>query len=247
MVEAPEKNEDKYVVELDGFQGPLDLLLNLIEAEELDITQVALAKVTNEYLQSIEGMQEHNPDAIVDFLVVASQLMVIKSKALLPLLILDAEEELDARELEFRLKQLKLFRDYSLHLEKALGAKKILFGQRFVPPKNAHFLPAENISLESIQEALKEVLHQLPQDEFLDEEVIHTGMSTKEKMGHIRKNLEKLTKIKFQDMVMDKASKMEVVITFLAMLELLKQRIISVEQSEHFGEITLTPVGADAE
>lgn len=241
MVEA----QKQYVVELDGFAGPLDLLLNLIEAEELDITQVALASVTNEYLQSIEGMQEHNPDAIVDFLVIASQLMVIKSKALLPLLILDEEEELDARELEFRLKQLKLFRDYSLNIEKALAKKHILFAQRFVPPKHINFLPAENISIESIQQALREVLHALPQEEFLDEEIIQAGMSTKEKMGHIRKNLEKLTKIRFQDMVMDKKSKMEVVITFLAMLELLKQRIISVEQSEQFGEMTLTHVGLD--
>lgn len=246
MVETKEQQE-QYVVELEGFQGPLDLLLNLIEAEELDITQVSLAKVTDQYLQSIEGMQEHNPDAIVDFLVVASQLMVIKSKALLPLLVLDDEEELDARELEFRLKQLKLFRDFAVNIEKSLAQKHILFGQRFVPPKNAHFLPAENISLEALQQALQDVLHQLPKEEFLEEETLQTGMSTKDKMGHIRKNLEKLTKIKFQDMVMDKASKMEVVITFLAMLELLKQRIISVEQSEHFGEITLTPVGLDAE
>ncbi len=245
MVETESAQQEKYVVELEGFQGPLDLLLNLIEQEELDITQVSLAKVTDQYLQSIEGMQEHNPDAIVDFLVVASQLMVIKSKALLPLLILDDEEELDARELEFRLKQLKLFRDYAVNLEKALGQKNILFGQRFVPPKNAHFLPAENISLEALQQALQEVLHALPKEEFLEEETIQAGMSTKEKMSHIRKNLEKLTTIKFQDMVMDKKSKMEVVITFLAMLELLKQRIISVEQTDHFGEITLNPVGID--
>ena len=243
MVEAT----SKHVFELEGFAGPLDLLLNLIEQEELDITQVSLAKVTDQYLQSIEGMQEHNPDAIVDFLVVASQLMVIKSKALLPLLALDDEEELDARELEFRLKQLKLFRDLSVNLEKRLAQKQILFGQRFVPPKQKHFLPAENVSLESLQQALRDVLHALPQEEFMEEETIQTGMSTKDKMGHIRKNLEKLTNIRFQDMVMDKKSKMEVVITFLAMLELLKQRIISVEQGEHFGEITLKPAVGDAE
>ena len=99
-----------YTIDLEQFQGPLDLLLTLIEGEKLDITQLALAKITDQYLHYIEDHADLPPENLVDFLVVASQLMVIKSKALLPMLVLEDEEEIDSRLLELRLRELKLFR-----------------------------------------------------------------------------------------------------------------------------------------
>lgn len=229
-----------YVVTLDAFEGPLDLLLRLIEEEELDITRVALARVTDQYLQHIETLEEHEhqPDTIVDFLVVASQLMVIKSKALIPLLALDDEEEMDAKELEKRLRELKMFRDLGEKLQLTLEDEIILREPQFVY-RPAQFVPPPNVSLQDFPNLLAQILHTLPQDEFLEEETLHDVVSTEEKLSLIRRNVKKLQNIRFNELLTNASSKMEVVITFLAMLELLKQRMIAVEQESPFGDITL--------
>lgn len=234
-----DKTNTQYVVQTEEFEGPLDLLLNLIEDEELDVTRVSLARVTDQFLQHIEALEEHDPENIVDFLMVASQLMVIKSKALLPLLILEEEEELDARELEFRLKQLKTYRAYAEKLDRLLKKKVMLHERRFVLRGKAQFLPPEGMTKDDFSATLHRLLDELPSEEFLEEETIPDTISTKEKMQLIKRNIDRMTNMKFNQLITDRSSRTEVVITFLALLELLKQRFIEVEQDELFGEITL--------
>src|SRR5215510_948917 len=112
-------NTTTYQVELPGFQGPLDLLLNLIEQEELDITKISLARVTDQYLARLELLKETDPDDLTDFLVIAARLILIKSEMLLPKpppILLAAEEEDVGDELARQLRLYKQFKALALHL-----------------------------------------------------------------------------------------------------------------------------------
>jgi len=110
-----------YKVQIEQFQGPLDLLLRLIEKEKLDITEVALSKVTEQYLKHLELIEESLPEDLADFLVIATKLLYIKSKALLPYLYPEDDDETDLAE---QLKMYKLFLEAAKKLDQTIKVKK---------------------------------------------------------------------------------------------------------------------------
>jgi segregation and condensation protein A len=112
-------------IQLDQFEGPLNLLLKLIEDQELDITQISLAEVADQYLKLLHTQESWSADELADFLVIAAKLVLLKSKVLLPSLQLTDEEEGDARELERQLKLLKSYLDASKHVEKLHDREEI--------------------------------------------------------------------------------------------------------------------------
>ena len=109
----------KYKFKLDQFEGPLNLLLDMIESRKLSISSVSLAKITDEYIKHIRKLEEFPKEEVAEFLVVASTLMLIKSRSLLPGIELSEEEEKDIYDLEFRLNLLKKIRELSPHIKKA--------------------------------------------------------------------------------------------------------------------------------
>ncbi|MFC1632834.1 segregation and condensation protein A [Patescibacteria group bacterium] len=229
----------KYEVKLSEYEGPLDLLLSLIEKEELDITQISLAKITDQYLDYIANIEEPNAENLVDFMVLASQLLLMKSRALIPLLIPQEEdEELTTEELQRRLFELQRFRQAADRLRKIIGQKKILF------PRNAHleeqagFYPPDNAAVKDIHHIFSEILGRLPQEDTLEKEIVREIVSIEDKFELIQTNINKVGKINFKQTTAE-STKTEVIVTFLAMLELLKQRLVSVDQEDLFGEITI--------
>lgn len=227
-----------YKVKLDKFEGPLDLLLDLIEKEKMDITQVSLSKVTDDYLRYLENSEDINPNLLADFLQVAAQLILLKSRNLLPELCLDNKEELSADDLQARLLEYKMFKDLSVQVGGLYG-NNICFEQKFCLNKNQAFYPGRNLNLKSLAWALTGLLGRFEKLEKLEERTIKETISIKEKISFIKDLISKQVCLKFNDLVVDKKSKLEKIISFLAVLELSKQHYLNVSQKNVFGDIII--------
>ncbi len=226
-----------HIVKVEEFEGPLDLLLDLIEQEKLDITKVSLAKITNDYLDKVKKLQEIKVESLVDFLVVASQLLVIKSRALLPLMEQEKTAPDSAEELARRLAELKLFRQAAEDLAGLFVSKHYSAARE--PIIQAVFYPPPALTASGIETVFREIIAALPSAELLEEEVVREVITLEDKLALIQKNLRTVSKISFKKLT-DQSTKTEIIVTFLALLELLKQRLVSVDQDQMFGEITIT-------
>jgi segregation and condensation protein A len=228
-----------HIVKLTEFEGPLDLLLDLIEQEKLDVTKVSLAKIADDYLEEVRKLQEINVESLVDFLVIASQLLVIKSRALLPLLEKEKSEPDSAEELARRLAELKQFRTAAEVLAKELASKRYSAGRE--PLVASVFYPPPALTAKDIEAAFRDVLSALPSAELLEEEVVKEVVTLEDKLASIQRNLKIVSRISFKRLT-DQSTKTEIIVTFLAMLELMKQRLVTVDQDQMFGEITIRPL-----
>lgn len=185
MNELNSPNTPAYAVTLDSFQEPLDLLLQLIEQQELEITQISLAHVADQYMQYISTHPAIPPDEIADFLVVASKLILIKSKALLPTL--DIEDE-DAVDLAKQLKMYKQFIDASKHIEVLIARKAFTYTRDAFPPHAVEgFQPPKKL-LDGIKmrDIYALLLSKLEPVEVLQKRVIECVVTIKEKIQYIR-------------------------------------------------------------
>ncbi len=228
-----------YQVKTNDFAGPLDLLLDLIEQQKLKVTEVSLAKIADDFLAQVKKLQEIKAESLVDFLVIASQLLLIKSRALLPLLEQPAEQQKEAGDLARRLAELKRFRIAAGNIAAAIQSKR--FSAARLPLVKKVFYPPPKINITDLKKAYLNVLAELPSEELLEEEVVKEVVSLEDKLEIIQNNLNKFSKLSFKGLI-DKASKTEIIVTFLAMLELMKQRLVSVDQDQMFGEITIKAV-----
>lgn len=230
------------------FEGPLDLLLELIEKEKLEITDLALAQVADQFLGYLEGAREDiTPDHMADFLLVAGKLILIKSKAILPLLELEQEEEEDIEDLKIRLIEYRKFKEISKEIKKLAERKKTLFSRQSYSGVDAIFCPPKSISAKDLENIFFDVVSKLPDISHLQKKTILEVISIKEKIEHIKRSLAAKVETSFKDMILNSRSKVEVIITFLAMLELVRKNFIVIEQVEVFGEIKITRIESQTE
>ncbi|MDD4332705.1 MAG: ScpA family protein [Patescibacteria group bacterium] len=230
-------------IKTDKFEGPLSLLLQIIEKEEMDITQVCLAKIADEYVEYIKKAENINPDEMADFLVVAAKLLLIKSKALLPYLFPEEEEEI--KEFEDQLRMYKEFLEATKNIEAMIGKKKFMFAREFnrqaILQSAKLFAPPKNLTKEDLRMIFGELLERLkPQEEELEEKTLERKINIEEKILHIQKALLDRIKVSFNNILATAENKTEVIVSFLAMLELIKQREINAEQGELFEEIFIS-------
>jgi len=225
-----------YKIKTKEFEGPLDLLLDLIEQEKLDVTTFSLAKIADDYLQEVRRLQEVKVESLVDFLVVASQLLVIKSRALLPLLEQPTGESASADELARRLAELKKFREAAELIAAELASKRLSAARE--PTVQAIFYPPPDLEPADLAAVFDEVLSTLPSIELMEEEVVQEVVTLEDKLAIVQANLRTVQQTSFGKLA-GSAGKTEVIVTFLALLELLKQRLVTVDQDEVFGEITV--------
>jgi len=228
------------------FSGPLGLLLSLIESEELDITEVNLAKIADQYIAHIRSVADINPEELADFLVVAAKLLYIKSKALLPYLY-SREEEEEIDDLEKQLKMYKEFIDASRKL-KAIALKKPFL---YLPPnlKNRRaqfnlpvFSPPAKLTASRLEEDWRKILAfwEKRKEEKLPEEKLEPKVNIDEKIALIKKLLIDKIKVNFSRLLEAAGTKTEIIVSFLAVLELIKQKEIIFEQAGLFGDIQLS-------
>jgi segregation and condensation protein A len=229
-----------YEVKLAVFEGPLDLLLHLIEREELDITKVSLAQVTDQYLEYISLLEELNAEALADFLVIAARLLLIKSAMLLPRPpgAADEEEEEDVGdELARQLIEYKKFKEAALELRQREEMGLRAYVRVAPPPKLERPLDLEDVSLADLVEAVRRALDVHPPLPPVSKVVTPFTITVAEKMALIEERLERQQRVSFNHLLDQAASRLEIIITLMAVLELIKLKGIIVQQEQLFGEI----------
>lgn len=224
--------------ELEKFSGPLDLLLQLIEQEELDVSQVSLAKVTDQYLAYLDASADLPANELADFLVVATKLLVIKSKILLPQMADDEEDS--AEQLEAQLRMYKEYLEASKNIEALITGTKRTFAKERLPidfrPK---FSPPMNLGANDLNLIFEEIIKRLDYISSLPEKIMERVVSLKEMVGNIRQKLGDVKKIGFKQLLNEANSKSEVVVCFMALLELIKSGEAVVNQKGIFDEIEI--------
>jgi segregation and condensation protein A len=227
-------------VQLEFFEGPLDLLLHLIKKSEVSVTDIPIAAITEQYLATMELMQTLSLDVAGEFLVMAATLIHIKSRMLLPPDESDLEEneEGDPRdELVRRLLEYQRFKEAAGELERRDILKRDVFVRSPGAPEETETIGFESVSLFDLISALRTVLDRLPKDSA--HEVVLETFSVREKMSQLLEDLHRRGKIVFQDLFQSAASRLEVVVTFLAMLELVKIRAVKIWQEDSEGPIVI--------
>lgn len=234
--------DPSYQVHLPVFDGPLDLLLHLIEREELDITRVSIAQVTDQFLTYLRALQERSPEEVSSFLVVAARLIQIKSEALLPRPPeREPGEEDPAEALARQLQTYKRFKGIARWLggRDAEGLKTYL---RLAPsPKVEATLDMEGIGLEDLIQAAREAFARERHTQPIGEVVVPPQVTVREKIGQITQTLKTFGRATFNAILGRSRTRVEVVITFLALLELIKQQLVQARQESLFGEIEMHP------
>lgn len=237
-----------YSISTEVYAGPLDLLLELIERAELDITRLALAQVTDQYLDYLHKLEDRNAAEVSAFLVIAARLVQIKSAALLPRPSLDLvgpTPEDDAEALARQLILYKRFKELAQHLDKQdlAGLHTYL---RIAPPPKAS-LPARldlsGVNLQDLLQAARDVFHSQRQLAPLSQVVTMPRVTIREKITRLIETLRQTGQATFRSILSPQSTRVEVVVTFLAMLELIKRRLVHAQQDTLFGDIAIQPQG----
>lgn len=226
-------------VKINNFQGPLSLLLDLIEQNKLDISQVSLSEVADQYLAKLDSQRAQiSGDELADWLLLAAKLLVIKSRSLLPILDLPAEEP---GELERQLRMYKAYRDASRIIKDIIAARNFTFGRSPFKPKLAvAFAPPEKLSGNDLRVSLLKVIAALDKTIIrLPHQSLKRVISLTERIGQLKSLLQAVAEFGFHDFLKSAQSRGDVVISFLALLELIKQRALVAVQAEE--EIIITP------
>jgi segregation and condensation protein A len=237
-------------VRLARFEGPLDLLLHLIKRDEIDIYDIPIAHITQQYLAYLELMRALDLDVAGEFLVMAATLMRIKAKMLLPLPAVGAEEEDEGdprEELVQRLVEYRQFKEAAGTLKSREGERRMLFERGMVPGEDelgpAPLAPA---SLFDLLDALNRVMSRVPEAAVY--EVQAETWDVEEMMSRISVAVSERGSVSFTELLMRCRARGEMIVTFVALLELVKLGVVAVAQSEAFGDILLTaraPVGSE--
>lgn len=230
---------DQFTVSVEGFEGPLDLLLSLIEKRKLPINDVSLAAVTDEYIAHSKRQSEYPLSQTAHFILIASALLLIKSKSLLPNLELTDEEEESVETLQKRLCLYREIKELSVHVKERFGTR-ILFEPQRSSISEPVFSPAGDLSLSLVAEAVHRVMAQLPKIELVPEAIVKRVVSLEETIGALTERISRSLRMRFSEFSnVQKSDKGDVIVSFLAMLELVKQGIISVMQEKTFADITM--------
>jgi segregation and condensation protein A len=230
----------KYQISLPVFSGPLDLLLHLIERQEFDITTISLVKVTEQYLAQIEQLKENRIENLIDFLVVAARLVQIKSRALLPQTPLhpgDEEEEDPAEALIRQLKAYKRFKQAAVWLHDREEAGLRTYLRVAPPPKLEGTLDMTGISVETLITAVQEALARTESKTDSVAIARPRRVTIEGQIKLLRTRLKENGRSHFNDLLPPQAERVEVAITLLAVLELIKRRELTAVQPELFGPI----------
>ena len=237
-----------YVVTTTIFEGPLDLLLHLIERAELDITRLALSQVTDQYLEHLRLMQERMADEVSAFLVIASRLLQIKSEALLPRPPRrEAGEEDPGDALVRQLIIYKRFKEIAAHLaqREADGNRAYV---RLAPAAHVETtVDLGGFTLADLISAAQAILFKVDERIPLGDVVSPPRITIREKIHHIAFQLRSQQQIRFFELLSSSPSIIEVIVTFLAMLELIKRRLVFVHQETLFAEILIENAGLSDE
>jgi len=231
-----------YKVKLEVFEGPLDLLLYLIKRDEIDIYDIPIEHITKQYLEYLDAFKVLDIDIAGEFVVMAANLIYIKSRSLLPPAQQDPEEpveEEDPRwELVRQLLEYKKFKDAAAHLGEREAIQSSIYGRLPEAPEAPAERPMAEVSIFDLINAFQKVLKRVPKPEDL-REIFEENFTVSDKIEFVLKMTGSGVPLKFTELFSDAASRAEVVVTFLAVLELIRLKQLRVMQPEPFAEIEL--------
>src|SRR3989338_9022211 len=221
------------------FEGPLDLLLQLIQEQRMDISTVALAGVTEQFLSYVKNLQNKNPVNLADFLIIAAQLLVIKSKSLLPNLELGIEDEEAAFDLTAQLLTYKKFKEVAKFLRRLDFKHKQSWTRDVDFLDKITFVPDPDADIQALANSLRTLAAELKDIVRLPQQVMKEIVSISDKIAHIQKLISEKIETSLSSLLKEARTKTEVIVTFLALLELTKQKVLTIEQSEAFADIMI--------
>lgn len=238
MIDSQETNSSSYIVETDVFDGPLDLLLMLIEKSELDITKLSLAKVTDQYLLYLSGLEQKSPDDLSEFLIIAAKLIQIKSEYLLPRPIELPEQEEDLG--QALANQLRIYRE----IKKAalwLSQRNDSHLRSYLNTKNNYQIVTKvdmtGLELSDLVNAYLTIFEQPKEIAALGTVITIPKITIRRKIQSILDMLTQYKSTSFNQILNFDYSRINTIVAFLALLELIKQDFVNIQQTSLFSEI----------
>lgn len=231
-----------FAIKQEKFDGPLALLLELIEKEKFAIAEISLAKVADDYLAYVRALASPDPEELAEFLVVAAHLMLIKSRSLLPRLAFSEEEEASLGDLERRLAILQLMREAARELQKIEQRGMRIASREAYAGIAPVFHAPSALGAAALGETFAAVLALIPKAEALAEEKMKRIVSLEERIGHIRAILQDAVERGFSEIMRGAKEKMDIVVSFLAVLELARQKFVALRQDKAFDDILIRKI-----
>lgn len=233
-------SNNTYIIKQGDFEGPFSLLLSLIESRKLFINDISLASITDDYIKYVNS-NHIEPRLVSSFVLVASTLILIKSKSLLPNIELTDEEKADILNLEDRLRLYELFTKLSLNIKNNFNKQNIYFPEE---RKNYEviFLPDDQISRDSMMSVIYDVLGRILKSNPLPEVEVKKVISIEDMILNLKERVEKSLSFSFKELAgnpQTKEEKVNAIVSFLAMLEMVREGILNVIQDNNFEDITI--------
>ncbi|MFT5036865.1 MAG: segregation and condensation protein A [Candidatus Azotimanducaceae bacterium] len=229
---------NSFAVKTEVFEGPLDLLLDLVEKRKLLINDISLASVTDEYMSHVSQMQENSLQNTAQFVQLAATLLLIKSKSLLPVLELTEEEQDTIEDLEERLKQYQIYRKAGRCIEEAFGTS-VCHSRQYVTKSDPIFTTDTFTEKVEIKDAMYRVLHELPKKVENPKVRVRKVISLEEMIDRLKNRIENQMKLTFVELLENDTDRTTIVVGFLAVLESVKQGNILVVQTNRFQDIEI--------
>ena len=227
-----------FAIKTPVFEGPLELLLTLVEKRKLLINDISLAEVTDEYMRQVAIMQEMSLPGTANFIVLAATLLLIKSKSLLPVLNLTEEEESSIEDLEDRLRLYQIYRDGAQEIYEIFG-KRVIHERQFTTSEKPLFILDKFCNQTSLKEAMYRVINELPVTEQKPKVQVRKVVSLEEMIDRLHRRIEQQMKIRFSDLLENDRERTTVIVGFLAILESVKQGTVLVAQFNRFEDIEI--------
>jgi segregation and condensation protein A len=231
-----------FIIQARGHEGPLELILELIEKRKLLVNELSLSQVTDDFIQYVRSHETFPMEDASNFIGVAATLLLIKSRSLIPELELSTDEEEDVEDLKRRLEQYEKARDAARELAKLFGRSVMVSAGDRVP--EPMFAPSRDLTLEAIEHALVATLAALEKEEKLPEVRVRTIISIEEVMDDLKRRVEHAMTLSFKEFTGSKGERVEMIVSFLALLELVKQGAVEAAQYDAFGDIRITNTSA---
>lgn len=233
----------EYTVHIESFEGPLDLLLKLVEADEMEITKLSLMQVTEPFVRHVrENQGKIPPEELADFLVVAAKLVYLKSKALLPSLTDPSLEE--GPDLETQLRMYKMFVEAANRLGEIAKEGQRSFGRTKRPMKEwvAGFVAPTDVTMTVLHDVYQRVIRRLEPIAYLPKAALERVVTLEEKLTELGDRVRKVLRVSFHRFLAESQNRSEMIVSFLALLELIKMKTVKVKQEDLFHDIQLEAV-----
>ena len=225
-------------IKTDAYQGPFEFVLDLIETRKLLVNDLALASITEDFIQHVRKQTEFPVEETANFIQIAATLLLIKSKSLIPDLEFSEDENADVEDLKRRLAAYEKVREASRELTRIFGKVIMLPAGECLP--EPFFAPSSDLSVNALAEAMARVLAAREVVEELPEARVKPLVTIEEMMDRLAKRVQSVLTLSFKEFSKNSGEKIEIIVSFLALLELVKQGAVAAEQYDQHGDIRIS-------